>query len=170
LIVHALDAGQARHGVFGHGFVRRIGDRAGQGDDAVLGISLDGIVLEVGFERVGLRGGRLDAAVRAAARSGELVINIVLTTAASVKGNMDFILRPPDILPDETGCWPSFRPATNRSFLVLERIPAGTIFTQCGSLADFAGELGNRVVRPGRCGPVPAGINIVAGPVGNQVV
>jgi hypothetical protein len=26
-----------------------------------------------------------------AARSGELVINMVLTTAASVKGNMDFI-------------------------------------------------------------------------------
>ena len=40
------------------------GDRSGQGDDAVLGLSLDGIVLEIGFEHVGLGGGGLDAAVR----------------------------------------------------------------------------------------------------------
>ena len=92
LVVHAVDAGQARHGVFGQGFVRLIGDRAGQRDDAVLGFNLDGIILEVGFEHIGLRGGRLDAAVRVrSARSGELVMNRVLTTAASVRGYMVFI-------------------------------------------------------------------------------
>ena len=63
-IVHALDAGQTRHGVLGQGLMGRLGDRAGQGDDAVFGFGLDGIVLEVGFEHVGLRGGRLNAAVR----------------------------------------------------------------------------------------------------------
>ena len=47
LIVHALDAGQTRHGVLGQGFVGCVGDRAGQGDNTVFGINLDGIVLEV---------------------------------------------------------------------------------------------------------------------------
>src|ERR1017187_4244458 len=65
LIVHAFDAGQALHGVFGQRFVGRFGHRAGQGDDAVFGYRLDGIVLEVGFEDIRLCGGRLNAAVRA---------------------------------------------------------------------------------------------------------
>jgi hypothetical protein len=64
LIVHAFDSGQAFHRILGQGLMGLFGDRAGQGDNAVLGHSFDGIVLEVGFEHVGLGGGGLDAAVR----------------------------------------------------------------------------------------------------------
>ena len=64
LIIHARDAGQTRHGVFGQGLVGRFGDRPGQNDDTVFGINLDGIVLEGGFECIGRCCGRLDAAVR----------------------------------------------------------------------------------------------------------
>ena len=41
LIVHALDAGQTRHGVLGQGFMGRFGDRSGQGDNPVFGFSFD---------------------------------------------------------------------------------------------------------------------------------
>jgi hypothetical protein len=41
-----------------------LGDRSGQYDGAILGLDLDGIILEVGFEHIGLADGGLDAVVR----------------------------------------------------------------------------------------------------------
>jgi len=49
LIVHTLDAGQTRHGVFRQCFVRVFGNCAGQGDDSVLATGFDRIVPKVCF-------------------------------------------------------------------------------------------------------------------------
>src|SRR5436189_79099 len=54
LIVHAFDAGQAFHRIFSQRFVGGCGDGSGQSHDSVLGLSLDRIILQVGFEYVGI--------------------------------------------------------------------------------------------------------------------